>query len=448
MDLDLIRYYFYLEEDGQALTAFRSCLAEKNIIPHSFSSENLAQLKSHSSYFMIKSGRTEILVVRLLDSEKTARQNEELLGSLERTCSVTPEILLGKVTVWAAAGQNYSELKNSAGLDRPEVLQLKMPGGILSRFSLFWPQGHAQYLCSLSDPGPLDELFLYNGLPQLEAEMLELHLILNLYKDRQRAIDKQTGELDKKLGAILHTDLVARSSQLKLVDELESQITELARSYGITAGNKNVIMEGISHIQLRLNGLLRNIKNEKALGANQEETEIIVDVFRKPLNSMLDVSAKLDLSLKNHQAAINVIESRINLLNSRHNIAAQEKIRDLLELNSTMQKQSLIFQISAAAIEFIVIAYYSHSLWRSMSKDAYYLVPGWVQLIFALLFSANVVYCTHLVGEYIQDKKNKQVKKHLLISLIPLFILLLLIIGGSILLGAPLLSGFICALSH
>jgi hypothetical protein len=210
----------------------------------------------------------------------------------------------------------------------------------------------------------------------------------------------------------------------------------LAKSYGITAGNKNVISEGINKIKPEIESITRQLEEEKALLLSPEAITKYLEPFQLRLESLFSSSENLDISMQNHQAAIDVVESKIQIMNSRQNIATQEKIRDLLELNATMQRQSLIFQILAAAIEFIVIAYYSHSLWKAMAVDAYHAIPGWIQLIFVVLFSGNVVYCTHLVGEYIQDKKDEHVKKSLLISLIPLLIIFIIVLVSSFLLGS------------
>lgn len=435
MLIDLICYYFYLEEDADIISRFQARLGEQNVVSQSISTHNIEAFHGQSCFLQIKTGNMNILVVRLLGADRSRENNEELLQNLEKASALTTDNLLGKVTVWAAYNEDYEELKTALQINKKEAIQVKMASGILSRLTLFWPRGHAQYICVMSQENAVNEMFLANGLPLIEADLLQLHLIANLYRERNTSINKQTQSLDKRLSLILHTDLVSRQSQLKLVDELEAQLDELAKSYGITAGNKNVILEGINRIKPQIDSINRKIRNEKALLLSQQEIDKFVEPFRLRLDSLVSSSVNLDISLQSHQAAIDVVESKVGIMNSRQNISTQEKIRDLLELNAAMQKQSLIFQISAAAIEFIVIAYYSHSLWKAMTPDAYHVIPGWVQLIFVLLFSGNIVYCTHLIGEYIQDKKDEHVKKSLLISVIPLAILLIIVLVSSFLLG-------------
>ncbi len=435
MSLDLIRYYFYLEEDAGSIAVFQSNLNKHDIYCQSSSSEiDEENLPAQSYFLQFKNNNINILVVRLSMVTCSTDGTDRLLQDLENSSLLTTDNLLGKVTVWTAYGEDYTELKTALFKNRKEAIQIKMINGRLSRMALYWPRGHAQYLCVMTQKDEICEKFLAAGLPMIEAGLLQLNLIDNLYRERHLTIDKQTKNLDKSLSIVLHTDLVARQSQLKQVDELESQLNELAKSYGITAGNKNVIMEGINKIKPEIEIITRLLEEEKALILSPEAITRYLEPFQLRLENLFSSSEILDVSMQSHQAAIDVVESKVQIMNSRQNITTQEKIRDLLELNATMQRQSLIFQISAAAIEFIVIAYYSHSLWKAMAANAYHAIPGWIQLIFVLLFSGNIVYCTHLVGEYIQDKKDEHVKKNLLISLIPLLILFIFVLVSSFLL--------------
>ncbi|NLF45021.1 MAG: hypothetical protein GX581_02995 [Syntrophomonadaceae bacterium] len=438
MSLDLIRYYFYLEEDAEYIVDFQNRLQERGIYCQSSSGiqgQDSTDEQDRSCFLQLKNNKINILAVRLSGNDYPPADNEALLQELETAAMLNTDNLLGRVTVWAAYDEDYDQLKASLLKNKKAALQIKMINGVLTRQTLFWPRGHAQYLCMMTEMDEISEKFLAGGLPIIEASLLQLNLIDNLYRERHMAIEKQTQALDKRLSVILHTDLVSRQSQLKQVEDLESQLNELAKSYGITAGNKNVIIEGIRRIKPQITAIARQLEEEKALLPGPGLIDKILAPFNLRLDHLQNNSAALDISLQNHQAAIDVVESKVQIMNSRQNINTQEKIRDLLEINATLQKQSLIFQMSAAAIEFIVIAYYSHSLWKAMAVDAYHAVPGWIQLIFVLLFSGNVVYCTHLLGEYLQNKEDKQAKKDLLISVIPLALIFVIILLSSFLLG-------------
>lgn len=438
MSLDLIRYYFYLEEDAEYIVDFQNRLQERGICRQSSSNiqgQGSTDEQERSCFRQLKNNKINILAVRLSEDDSAPADDEALLQELETAAMLNTDNLLGRVTVWAAYDEDYDQLKTSLLKNKKAALQIKMINGVLNRMTLFWPRGHAQYLCMMTEKDEISEKFLAVSLPTIEASLLQLNLIDNLYRERHMAIEKQTQALDKSLSVILHTDLVSRQSQLKQVEDLEFQLNELAKSYGITAGNKNVIIEGIRRIKPQISAIARQLEGEKALLPDPGLIDKILAPFNLRLDHLQNNSAALDISLQNHQAAIDVVESKVQIMNSRQNINTQEKIRDLLEINATLQKQSLIFQMSAAAIEFIVIAYYSHSLWKAMAVDAYHAVPGWIQLIFVLLFSGNVVYCTHLLGEYLQNKEDKQAKKDLLISVIPLALIFVIILLSSFLLS-------------
>jgi hypothetical protein len=103
-----------------------------------------------------------------------------------------------------------------------------------------------------------------------------------------------------------------------------------------------------------------------------------------------------------------------------------------METNTAIQKQSLTFQFAAGLIEFIILAYYSHSLWKSLVPGAYHAIASWIQLLFVIAFSANTVYLTHLIAEYVQGEKH--VKRQLQFFLAMLVIILVTVLVASVIL--------------
>ena len=100
-------------------------------------------------------------------------------------------------------------------------------------------------------------------------------------------------------------------------------------------------------------------------------------------------------------------------------------------LNTFMQKQSLTFQFASGLIEFIVLAYYGHSLWKNLAHAAYENIPALIQFIFVLLFAGGTVYCTHLWAEYLQGEHH--VKKQLIATTLILLIFFTVILVASVL---------------
>jgi hypothetical protein len=102
MSLDLIRYYFYLEEDADSIAVFQSELKKHDIFYQSSSGKIDEKNLPDKSYFLqFKNNNINILVVRL-----SSESSESLLQNLETSSLLTTDNLLGKVTVWAAYGED------------------------------------------------------------------------------------------------------------------------------------------------------------------------------------------------------------------------------------------------------------------------------------------------------------------------------------------------------
>jgi len=218
--------------------------------------------------------------------------------------------------------------------------------------------------------------------------------------------------------------------------ELEEQIEGLSRAYGKIAGDYNTLLSAAN----RLSSLLQSFRQQlgSLRGADFSEGFIseMINPYLIRLREIEEAQNSVIISRENHRAAIEVARSKIDIMNARSNIATQKEIRNLMQLNVTIQKQSLVFQYAAGLIEFIVLAYYSHSLWSHLAHGAYAVIPGWIQFLVVIAFSGNTVYCTHLMAEYMQG--DHHVKNKLIAAAIPLFLILFIVIAASALLSSPL----------
>ncbi|HCF50422.1 MAG TPA: hypothetical protein DER60_09075, partial [Syntrophomonas sp.] len=237
----------------------------------------------------------------------------------------------------------------------------------------------------------------------------------------------------------LHANLVSDQGEHKETEELSAQLNRLTTSYAKIAGSRHLIAKGKANLQAVLNQWTRQLRQESALDFDQARLNTWMENYHERLDQLTQAEANLQVSQEDYQAAIEVVRSRIDMMNSRSNLATQAQIRELMEHNTEMQKQSLVFQYAAGLIEFIVLAYYSHSLWKNLSHEGYLMVPASIQFIVVLLFSGNAVYCTHLLAEYMQGEH--EVKSKMVISLISLAVLLVTIIAGTIFLSSQGASG-------
>jgi hypothetical protein len=248
-------------------------------------------------------------------------------------------------------------------------------------------------------------------------------------------VEQELRDLDQQLSRILHTHLVTEQKESKQAEELEEQIQALSSAYGMLATDMNLINEGRRRLQRKWERFQTRLGRERALVIDDDQLGILGQPFLDTLDNLNELSQTLITTRDSHQAAINVVRSRIDIMNSRTNIATQDKIRELMELNTAIQKQGLAFQLAAGLIEFIVLAYYSHSLWKNLVHNAYDNIPAVYQFIAVLLFSSLTTYLTHLLAEYVQG--HTQLRKRIILTGLPLLLLLLIILLASIVFNSP-----------
>jgi len=223
-------------------------------------------------------------------------------------------------------------------------------------------------------------------------------------------------------------------TSLEVTEELEHEIDGLSTAYGMLAGDYNLILDGIKRLEAQLTALERQFRHEPGLEMPSALLDQLTLPYQERLESLRNTQVELKMVQENYHAAIEVVQSKINIMNSRTNIATQEEIRGLLEVNTSMQKQSLVFQYAAGLIEFIVLAYYSHTLWSHLVHAAYVAIPPWIQFVVLMLFSGNTVLVTHLIAEYMQGEKH--VRGRLIRAAITLTLIFALVVAASILAGS------------
>ncbi|MEN6391747.1 MAG: hypothetical protein ABFD04_15140 [Syntrophomonas sp.] len=427
MPYSIFRYYYFLEDDLPRVEQFTEILNSNDFAPHS------AVFDPGRWHNRLLYGNMIVLVAAISD-ETGWEASQTQLENWESQARVKSD-LLARVTVLLDSSDSFDSSLEAARRLCPyrDIIPFGTRQGQLARLDWKWPRGQAYYLYNDPVPGKAANFFS-SGLPLLEAALIRLNLVSNLYRDRHATVDKERQEMDKQLSHILHTQLVSDKAPLKEADELEAQIQELAASYGILAGDYSTLSEAASKIQELIKAVTQHVRTQTFLKLEPELLTTILQPYQERLRQLQKSQEDLDSSRENHRAAIDVVRSRIDIMMSRENIETQERIKDLMEINTAVQKQSLIFQVAAGIIEFIVLAYYSHSLWKALVHNAYALIPPWLQFIVVLLFSYNTVQVTHLVAEYRQG--DHHVKGKLIAYGISLALILTIIIAGSVLMEA------------
>ena len=430
-DYYVLRYYFYLNDEDDKLQSLLKIV--HNSIPLKlYNPRNYGEVLPSTAYYELEFNNVKILVLGLNGNWNDSLQ---LLASSEEQAGINADVLLGQASVLCGYGYEWEFLLEEVSRIEPvkELIPAVIDRGQIARIFDSRVRGETYFLCRLEEYTTLNRRLLLEGLPQLQAGIIKLQMIISLLRDRHQTIIREKEELNQKLSRILHTHLVTEKSCLEESTELEQQIDELSASYGMIAGDYALLSEDCKKIEVLLSDLNRQFRIQPGLKLDDEFRDNITQPYHRRLQEMMDTLDELRISRENHQAAIEVVRSKVDILNSRANIATQEQIKELMEVNTEMQKQSLVFQYAAGLIEFIVLAYYSHSLWSHLAHNAYVAIPGWIQFIVVMAFSGSTVYCTHLLAEYIQGEHH--IRRKLIYVALFLLAIFIFVLVGTVLLG-------------
>ncbi len=370
-----------------------------------------------------------IMILMLHQSVDDWQASIDKIKDYEQDAGFNPDDLLGRSNILLAVGEDWENMMDADQQIVPssEPLDLGLREGRLTRF-----MGNARvYLAGLPAYNPRYVKFLAQKLPIIESGLIRLQMVSSLMRDRNVTVNKERMEIDHRLSNVLHSNLVLEQGKLKAAEDLETQIQALSSAYGILSGDYSLLAEGHNKLNTAIQKLRNMMLNEPVLDIKPEALHELMMPYEQRLQEIQASLDELRLSRENHQADIDVVRSKVDIMMSKTNIETQQQIKELMVLNTSMQKQSLTFQFAAGLIEFIVLAYYGHSLWKNLAHAAYENIPALIQFIFVLLFAGGTVYCTHLWAEYLQGEHH--VKKQLIATTLILLIFFTVILVASVL---------------
>lgn len=380
-------------------------------------------------------GADSSVVALAYSPQGTLEESLQEIEALEKQSGLDLDMILGQATIVIGTELTWEELskQSAAVLGKKTPDEIAVKNGRLMRYGL--SPTRAFYL---AQPGPYNAksaVFWGQRLAQIEALQLNTAIVCRLLRDQLTMVRGEGTALERELSLILHANLVSAQGAQKEAQELDAQLNGLTSSYGKIAGSRHLVAQGQARLRNLLNQLTRQLRPDAYLAEGQPLFDGWLASYEERMDELAQAEADLQAAQQDYQAGIEVVRSRIDMMNNRSNLETQAQIRELMEQNTEMQKQSLVFQYAAGLIEFIVLAYYSHSLWKNLAHDGYLMIPASIQFIMVLLFSGNAVYCTHLLAEYMQGEHEVRTK---MIAAVTAFIILLaIIIVGTILAGAP-----------
>jgi two-component sensor histidine kinase len=424
----LLIYYYFLEEDEACFSALQDRLISKGWAYANETHLTWPDEISQPIFYELNSDNARALVLYCTLKEQSWPEMTQELTQWEEQAGIDQDNLLGKVQVLITDRKSWQLAQDELNQDLIvpplsfELMDGKAWRGIQSRDRVF-------YLAHFPDLNLRHARFFGEYLPLIELTVIRLQMLSRLMRDRGQVVTRERIELDRRLDQVLHMDLVEESQEASIIDTYEKHLDLMSSGYGKLVNNFSLILEGYQRLTNLLEVLRHQLAQEPSFAYSDVTGQQIFLPFEQRVAKLSRTLDELRLSRENHQAAIEVIRSRIDLLMSKENIATQTQIRTLMETNTAIQKQSLTFQFAAGLIEFIILAYYSHSLWKSLVPGAYHAIASWIQLLFVIAFSANTVYLTHLIAEYLQGEKH--VKKQLQFSLLVLVIIILVVLIAS-----------------
>ncbi len=426
----VVRYYYCLKEDTDPNKALATALTQ-----HSFmaipaeASPDFSNPGGFLGSLTDNSGKMAILAVKTPDAPGDWARSLSHLQDLEKQSGMCSEDLLGTLTL-LATGDGDAELLLQRALPLLPCREVEIPSGDAPLFKLpiNRKDTEAVYVYRAGEDRPAAPLLVHR-LPNLHARMIYLSELNGLLWDRDNTICLEKDTLGKDLIRILHTQLVMNQPSVDVNQALESNIKELATAFAKLVADETLVSDGIRRMDTMLEGVQRRFLNEPALQLEPEQVREMLSAYYKRREDLEELRDELNLVEKNYHEAIAVVQGRIQVMNSRTNLETQDQIRELLNVNLEMQKKSMVYQFAAGLIEFIVLAYYSLSIWTNVAPVAAAVIPGWVKLIFVFLFSGTTVVVTHFLSEYLQGETH--VRRNLIIFGLILTAILITIFLGT-----------------
>jgi hypothetical protein len=429
----ILRYYYFLKDDIVQTESLVNVFKQKSLsVINSSSVPDFSEPVGFFFNLTDASGKMNILGIKAPADAGSWVDAWKLLQDWETKAGVCSEDLMGKLTVLVTATGKLSDLlKATASLLACCEVQGEYPSDSkFFRLPIDKKDNEAIYVYAPAGPETMSDLLLIRRLPIFHGRIIYLYELDSVLLDRHDSIRREKEELEKDLIRIFHTKLIMNQSSLTLNEELERDIEGLATAFAKLVGDKRLISDGIKRLESMLERIEKQYLKEQAFQIDSDSVSKMLAAYHERVEDLRLTYDDLSLAENNHQAAIEVVQSKIQVMNSRTNMATQEKIRDLLNVNIDMQRKSLVFQYAAGLIEFIILAYYSLYLWSYFTPIAAEIIPSWIQVIFLFVFSGNTVLITHYLAEYMQGSTH--VPKKLIIASISLAIIIASIILGTL----------------
>lgn len=154
--------------------------------------------------------------------------------------------------------------------------------------------------------------------------------------DRNMTICREREIIEHDLTRIMRTKLVMKHDSLVISEELDSDIEGMAAAFAKLMADKKLVNDGIRRLGAMLKAVQKQIQREPACARNADIFQPVWGSYQERLMALRYACHDLNLVESNYQSAIEVVQSKIQVINSRTNIETQAQIKDLLKVNIYM----------------------------------------------------------------------------------------------------------------
>lgn len=305
------------------------------------------------------------------------------------------------------------EISNLANILYPDVSISNLPSKIGT-------------LSILENPNQLDEHFFllqankkqdYNrffdfSFPQIDISFYHLQKGSYLLERQIKWSREKRQESNKKVEQTLQkNNLEENLSPEEIIDYLETEIQKLSNVYSNLTSNTQLLREHKSSFDKQFKKLETLIKDELKDKKSDESLDMaFLAEARQTRAELITEEEQVDLSLERCQAAITLIHTMVDLLQSERNLDLQKQNKRLLNQTLNLQEEGVSLQVAATFIEFIIIFYYSTSLWEKLATaEKFHHIPAYQVFLTIALFDIGAIFLTHYIAKWLREKKAKTI---------------------------------------
>lgn len=238
----------------------------------------------------------------------------------------------------------------------------------------------------------IDVNFLSGDLPRLDSSFQAFRSKAGFFRQRVQWVERERREVEEQVGQVLYGEDGAPEA-------FEEDIGELSRSYERLVSYGRLIREARGDIQTDISALDADLEE---LGARPDNGngfhELYLAKSSQFLQQLSAAARQVEASQENARAAIEVVSTRVSLLQSSEAVSIAAGIKSL-------QEEGLTLQAAAGLIELVLVYYYSLSSWKLLAPEAFKHVPGSLKLFVILAFSLSAVAATHTGAHALREQK-------------------------------------------